>query len=263
MEEYKEYALDLAKRAGSILLEGFKSSKPIADRSVDLRKLVTKYDLESEKIIIGGIKRKYPRHNILSEEAGLMNRGSGYTWIIDPLDGTGNFTRKNPFFSISIALSYQNEIVLGIVYAPHLDEMYTAERGNGAFLNGSPISVSKAGNLNESSIVSCEGSDRSVLRSARLYHGIRPLVMDMRKLGSAAIESAWVACGRAEAYVATKINPWDVAAGIILVEEAGGKVTDFKGRRWDLKKSDLVLSNGLIHERLLGKINMTLESETL
>ena len=259
MEEYKEYALDLAKRVGSLLLEGFRSSAPIDDRSVDLRQLVTKYDLESEKIIISGIKRKYPRHNILSEEAGLINKGSSYTWIIDPLDGTGNFTRKNPFFSISIALSYQKEIVLGVVYAPFLDEIYIAERGKGAFLNGAPISVSTSGKLANSSIVSCEGSDRSVMRGVKLYHGIRPLVMDMRKLGSAAIESAWVASGRAEAYIATKINPWDVAAGVILVEEADGKVTDFKGKRWNLKKSDLILSNGLIHEQLLKKVKNSLQ----
>jgi len=256
----KEYAVELAKKAGTVLLQGFKSLAFIKNESKDPKQLVTKFDLESEKIIIGGIKKKYPHHNILSEEAGLINKGASYTWIVDPLDGTGNFTKKNPFFSISIALRYKKELILGIVYAPVLDELYATEKGKGAFLNNNTISVSTTHEINKSSIVSCEGSDRNIIRSTKLFRGIRPVVLDMRKLGSAAIESAWVACGRAEAYVVTKINPWDIAAGAILVEEAGGKVTDFKGRTWNLNKSDLILSNGKLHEELLVKINEGLKS---
>ena len=256
----KEYAVELAKRAGTALIQGFKSLAFIKNESKDPRHLVTKFDLESEKIIIGGIKRKYPHHNILSEEAGIINKGSYYTWIVDPLDGTGNFTKKNPFFSISIALRYKKELILGIVYVPVLDELYSGEKGKGAFLNNTPITVSSTKELNRSSIVSCEGSDKNIIRCAKLFREIRPLVLDMRKLGSAAIESAWVACGRAEAYIVTKINPWGIAAGVILVEEAGGKVTDFKGRSWSVNKSDPILSNGKIHEKLLVKINKGLKS---
>ena len=255
-----EYAVELTKKAGTILLQGFKSLAFIKNESKDPRHLVTKFDLESEKIIIGGIKRKYPHHNILSEEAGIINKGSYYTWIVDPLDGTGNFTKKNPFFSISIALQYKKEIILGVVYAPALGELYSGEKGKGAFLNNTQITVSSTKELNRSSIVSCEGSDRNIMRCVKLFRGIRPFVLDMRKLGSAAIESAWVACGRAEAYVVTKINPWDIAAGVILVKEAGGNVTDFKGRSWNLNKSDLILSNGKLHEELLVKINEGLKS---
>lgn len=256
----KEYAVELAKRAGTILLQGFKSLAFIKNESKDPRHLVTKFDLESEKIIIGGIERKYPHHNILSEEAGFTNKGASYTWIVDPLDGTGNFAKKNPFFSISIALQYKKEIILGVVYAPALGELYSGEKDKGAFLNNTPITVSSTKELNRSSIVSCEGSDKNITRHTKLFRGIRPIVLDMRKLGSAAIESAWVACGRAEAYVVTKINPWDIAAGVILVKEAGGNVTDFKGRSWNLNKSDLILSNGKLHEELLVKINEGLKS---
>jgi myo-inositol-1(or 4)-monophosphatase len=263
MEECKKYVVELAKKAGSFLLQGFKSTNPIRNQSKDPKYLVTKFDLESEKIIIGGIKKKYPRHNILSEEAGLIDNRSPYTWIVDPLDGTGNFTKKNPFFSISIALRYQKELILGVVYAPALDELYIAEKGKGAFLNNTPISVSSTQGLKKSSVVSCEGSDKKIIRSVRLFQIIRPFVLDMRKLGSAAIESAWVACGRADAYIVTKINPWDIAAGVILVEEAGGRVTDFKGRKWNLKKSDLILSNGKIHEQLLAKTKEGLERATV
>ena len=256
----KEYAVELAKRAGTVLLQGFKSLAFIKNESKDPRQLVTKFDLESEKIIIGGIERKYPHHNILSEEAGFINKGSNYTWIVDPLDGTGNFTKKNPFFSISIALLYKKELILGILYAPVLDELYTTERRKGAFLNNNTISVSTTHEVNKSSIVSCEGSDKNITRHTKLFRGIRPIVLDMRKLGSAAIESAWVACGRAEAYIVTKINPSDIAAGVILVKVAGGNVTDFKGRSWNFNKSDLILSNGKIHETLLVKINEGLKS---
>src|SRR3989304_10280167 len=151
-------------------------------------------------------------------------------------------------------------MALGIFYAPVLDELYATEKGKGAFLNNNTISVSTTHEINKSSIVSCDGSDRNIIRSTKLFRGIMPVVLDMRKLGSAAIKSAWVACGRAEAYVVKKINPWDIAAGAILVEEVGGNVTDFKGRSWNLNKSDLILSNGKLHEELLVKINEGLKS---
>jgi myo-inositol-1(or 4)-monophosphatase len=255
----KEYSAELAKKAGAILLKGFKSLPIIRIESKDPGHLVTKFDIESEKIIIGGIEKKYPTHNILSEEAGLIKKGSSYTWIVDPLDGTGNFIKKNPFFSISIALEHKKELILGIVYAPALDEFFIAEKGKGAFLNNNPISVSETQDISRSSIVSCEGSDIDIGRSAKLFREIRPIALDMRKLGSAAIESAWVACGRAEAYVVTKINPWDIAAGVILINEAGGKVTDFKGRSWNLNKSDLILTNGKIHKELIARVKEALQ----
>jgi myo-inositol-1(or 4)-monophosphatase len=254
----KGLAVELAKKAGSLLLQGFKSKARIGESKAPTH-LVTEFDLESERIIIGGIKKKYPGHSILSEEVGLIDNNSSYTWIIDPLDGTRNFTQKNPFFSISIALKHEKEILFGVVYAPVLDELFAAEKEQGAFLNGNPIPVSPNRGLQKSSIVMCEGSDRKIRRSVRLYQEIRPVSLDMKKLGSAAIESAWVSCGRAEAYITTKINPWDVAAGVLLVEEAGGKVTDFKGQRWNFEKSDLLFSNGKIHNQLLQKINNTLK----
>jgi myo-inositol-1(or 4)-monophosphatase len=254
----KEYAVELAEKAGASLLKGFKSLATTRIEAKDSRHLVTKFDLESEEIIIGGIKKKYPSHNILSEEAGLIKTGASYTWIVDPLDGTANFIKKNPFFSISIALTRKNELILGIVYAPALNEIFIAEKGKGAFLNNTPISVSETEELSGSYIVSCEGSDRDIVRSAKLFRKIRPVVLDMRKLGSAAIEAAWIACGRAEAYVVTKINPWDIAAGVILIKEACGKVTDFKGRSWNLNKSDLILSNGKINKQLVAKLKEAL-----
>jgi myo-inositol-1(or 4)-monophosphatase len=256
--EYKEHAIEIAKKAGSLLLDGFSSKTSISNQSSDPRHLVTRFDLESEKLIIDAIRKKYPEHNILSEETGYIDNKSHYTWIVDPLDGTRNFVSKNPFFSISIALLYKREIVIGVIYAPVLDELYTTEKGKGAFLNGHRVSVSEVKDIKKSFIVSCEGSDKRITRSVRLFQGIRPLVIDMRKLGSAALESAWVASGRAEAYVVTKINPWDIAAGILLVEEAGGRVTDFRGKKWNLKRSDLILSNGKIHDLLLSIVNRAL-----
>lgn len=253
----KEFSVGLAQKAGSLLLQGFKSRTRIVG-SKDPTHLVTEFDLESERIIIGGIKKKCPGHSVLSEEAGFIDQNSPYTWIVDPLDGTRNFTQKNPFFSISIALKHEDEILFGLVYAPALDELFIAEKGKGAFLNEVRISVSPTQELKKSSIVMCEGSDRKIIRSVKLYQELRPVSLDMKKLGSAAIESAWVSCGRAEAYITTRINPWDVAAGVLLVEEAGGRVTDFKGQMWNFKRSDLLFSNGEIHDRLLRRINNTL-----
>ena len=249
----KQLALDGAKKAGGVLLEGY---SPLGAAKLKGRgHLVTKYDLESERIIIEEIRKKHPDHNILAEESGFAGRGSPYTWIIDPLDGTGNFTRGNPFFSISIALSYQKELLLGLVYVPVLNELYVAEKGRGAYLNDEPISVSPKGEVGTSFFVACEGSEQDISRYVRLYSNIRPLSSEFRKLGSAAIECSWVASGRAEGYVTTKINPWDIAAGILLVEEAGGRVTDFEGKKWNFEQSDIIASNGKVHERLLGLVN--------
>ena len=146
---------------------------------------------------------------------------------------------------------HRGELLLGAIYAPAINEFYLAERGNGAYLNQRRIHVSETVDLGQSYLLYCEGGERDRLRTGSLIGKVYPEVMDMRKLGSAGLETAWVAAGKGEAYFTTKIEPWDVAPGVLLVQEAGGKVTDFEGNAWKLEKSDLLFSNGRVHSKML------------
>lgn len=197
------------------------------------------------------ILAKYPEHSILSEETGYLERDPRYLWIVDPLDGTGNFVNGNPLFSVSIAFMEDKKLKYGVIYFPISNEIFFAEEGKGAFLNRRRIEVSKINKLEKSYFVTCEGIERSKKRKAKLYSTIISKAVDIRKLGSGSLECAWVASGRAEAYLTFKVPPWDVAAGVLLVEEAGGKVSDFEGRKWSLRKCDFIASNSLIHNKVL------------
>ncbi len=247
-------AVYAAKKAGKALMKGY---SPLG---VALLKgkghEVTQYDLESERIIKGIIRKKYPSHNILAEESGYSEKGSDYTWLVDPLDGTRNYKRGSPFFSVSISVSKGNELVMGLVYVPYMNELYHAVKGKGAYINGKRIRVSANTDLSKSFIVSCEGTT-GIKRYAKIYAKIRPKTLDLVKLGSAAIECCWVAAGKADAYIVPKINLWDISAGVLIVEEAGGKVTDFNGRKWQLKPSDTLASNGRIHPELVRLLRGT------
>ncbi len=247
----KQFTIDTAKKAGQYLLQNFKKDKSLLKERGVAKDLSTKYDKESDRIIIEQIKSKYPDHNILTEESGEFNNNSNYTWIVDSLDGTSNFAAQNPFFSVSIALVKNNKPILGVVYAPFLDELFYAEEGKGAFRNNQKIKVSDINKLSSSYLVACEGGDKTNERLAQLHAKIHPTVKDMRKLGSAAIEGCFVASGRADAYFTLNIAPWDIAAAIIIVQEAGGKVTLFNGKEWTPKRQDVILSNGLVHEEII------------
>ena len=257
MENFKKILDDvrrITKEAGDFILKEFKKWQNKEAPSLDGKDIHIPADLASEKIIKKGLIKKYPDFNILAEESGFLNKKSDYTFIVDPLDGTNNFIRHNPFFSISVALVYKNEIISGIIYAPFLQEEFWAQKKYGAFANGKRITVSKNTKVEKSFIVACEGGEKDWHRTAKLYHKLLPETLEIRKLGSAALESAWVASGRADGYITTKIESWDVAAGVLLVQEAGGKVTNFFNKPWDLKKSDLIFSNAKIHKKLLNKV---------
>ena len=253
----KKFAISVAKKAGTFLLQNFRKDQGLVKKRGTAKELHLPYDIKSDKLIISEIKKKFPKHNLLTEESGFINNKSEYTWIIDPLDGSTNFARGNPFFAVSIALLKGNRLILGIVYAPFLKELYVAERGKGAYLNDKKLHVSRISKLSRSYFVSCEGGDATNRRIAKINALFHPLVKDMRKLGSAALESASVACARSEAYIVRQISPWDVAAGVLLVEEAGGKVTDFAGKTWMAKKSNVVFSNGKIHSQILRTVSKT------
>ena len=250
----KETAVEIAKETGKYLLDNFRKDDTLKQERGLSKEVTTKYDKECDKLIIERIRKEFPEHGLITEESGDMSSKSPFVWIVDSLDGSGNFASGNPFFSVSIALMKENELILGVVYAPFLQELYVAEKGKGATLNGHRIEVSNIEGLEKAYVVACEGGSKSNARMADVFSKIYPNVKDMRKLGSAAIECGFVASGRADAYVTLSIYPWDVAAGVLLVREAGGQVSDFEGAPWESRQSDVICSNGMVHKDILKKI---------
>ncbi len=157
----------------------------------------------------------------------------------------------NPLFAICLAVIHEGELIAGAVYAPVINELYLAERNNGAYLNHQKVHVSEVNDLDKSYLLYCEGGDKDRARTGSLLAQIYPKVLDIRKLGSAGLETAWVAAGKRDAYYATRIEPWDVAPGVLLVQEAGGKVSDFRSRLWRPETGDLLFSNGKLHPLIL------------
>jgi len=247
----REFIINLAKKAGDVLLGYFKSDQKLIALRSGAKDAATEYDKLVDKLIIEEIRKNYPNHSFLTEESGCRSADPDWLWIIDSLDGTGNFANQNPFFSVCIALVHKGDLFLGVIYAPAINEFYFAEKGKGAYLNEKQIRVSKINSLQGSYIFYCEGGERDRKRTRKILNKIYPGVTDIRKLGSAGLETAWVAAGRGEAYFTTKIEAWDVAPGVLLVSEAGGYVTDFKGRPWRSERSDLVFSNKRIHPEIL------------
>jgi len=250
----KELIGSLVRKAGNTLMKHFGRDWALLKERSTAKEAATKYDKEVDRLIVGEIKRYYPHHSLLTEESGFLQGDPDWLWIVDSLDGTGDFANFNPFFSVCIALMHKNELLLGTTYAPAIDEFYFAERGKGAYLNGRRIRVSDIADLSQSYILYCEGGEKDRTRTGKIVCGTYPHVMDMRKLGSAGLEIAWVAAGKGEAYFTTTIEPWDVAAGTLLIQEAGGEVTDFQGSPWKLQTGDLLFSNGKVHQKLLDLI---------
>ena len=247
----KEFMVNLAKKAGSVLMNYFQHDQELINLRSSAKEAATKYDKLVDQLIIENIRKTYPDHSLLTEESGHRAADPDWLWIIDSLDGTGNFANHNSFFSICLALMYEGELSLGIIYAPAINEFYLAERGKGAYLNQKRIRVSNIQKLQKSYLFYCEGGDKDRKRTGTILSKIYPQVMDIRKLGSAGLETAWVAAGRGEAYFTTKIEPWDIAPGVLLVSEAGGYVTDFKGNPWRKECGDFIFSNGEVHSTLL------------
>jgi myo-inositol-1(or 4)-monophosphatase len=252
----KKLAIFAAKKAGQRLLKEFKKLSLAKIKAKDKHDILTPADLESEKIILDLIQKKFPGHSILTEESSPKIKKSPFIWVIDPLDGTTNFAMKNPIWSIAISLWKNNKPLFGVVFAPAMNEFFVAETGKGACLNGQKIKVSKITKLQESLLTFCHGHcEQDIKRAIKLYQKFKLGGRDLRQLGSAAIEMGFVAAGRTESIMIPGANPWDVAAGTVLVREAGGRVTDFEGKDWNLKSKDMLASNGLIHNLLLKEIH--------
>lgn len=243
-------ASEAARLGGGILLDnlhGRLASQASAKLNFDF---VTEVDLLSEKAILDFIRRRHPSHRILAEESGESEAASEYLWIVDPLDGTTNYLRGLPVFSVSIALMKGDSLVAGAVFDPLRGELFHAERGGGAFLNGNPIKVS--GNAEEGKVLLATGFPfRAKHLSAPYFTSMAALFArcgDFRRAGSAALDLANVACGRLDGFWEVTLGRWDIAAGVLLVEEAGGRVSDIWGGPTHLQCGHIAASNGRIHE---------------
>lgn len=248
------FAMQTAREAGKILLEKFGRKISINDKSD--KNIVTEADLASEKYIVEQIKNTFPRHAILAEESGqtlVEGAASEYQWIIDPLDGTTNFAHGYPCFCVSIGLEKIGAgIVIGAIYDPTRDEMFAAERGQGATLNGRQIRVSEVDDLNRALLVT--GFPYDVRKRERFVELFGKFVLNaqaVRRDGSAAIDLAYIACGRFDGFWEEGLNAWDTAAGSLLVEEAGGRMTHYDGTSFNPHKPLMVASNGTVHESML------------
>jgi len=244
-----------ATESGKMIKE--RSAGQFAIQSKDsLNNLVTEVDHASEKLIMDIIREAFPDHHILTEESGDLPRDSGTKWIIDPIDGTVNFAHGIPLSCVSIAVEQEGVITMGAVYNPFIGEFFVAEKGKGATLNGQPISVSRKTSVMGSCLVT--GFPYKYPENEPLLETFGSFVrkgIPLRRLGSAAIDLCYVACGRFDGYYEFFLNPWDSAAGFLIVEEAGGKVTDFKGDPYSPYQEKILATNGLIHDELLAWIN--------
>lgn len=253
LPKIKKVAFRAVKKAGQYLFEEFQKRNSYFSHKNKIE-IVTSADKKAEKIILNLIRRNFPDHRILAEESGRLNWSSKspYLWLVDPLDGTTNFAFRHPLFCVSIALVYKREIILGVIFAPITNELYFVEKGKGVFLNDRKIKVSKKGQLNKTFLTSGYSSrDRDRKMILKLYSSLISKSEYHRDLGSCALELAYIAAGRLDGVVILGLRPFDAAAGVLMVKEAGGKVTNFQGQDWTIWDRYLVASNGLIHQELL------------
>ncbi len=248
-------AVGLAKEAG--LYQRSKLWTPLQIQHKGEIDLVTEVDQESEKILVGGLQRAFPEHDFLAEENLYQDRGKSHKWIIDPLDGTTNFAHGFPWFAVSMALEIEGEVVLGVVLHTMMDEIFTAVKGQGAYLNGVRLAVSPRSPLRGALLATGFPYDSATDRENNFAHFVnfQMSCRGIRRAGAAALDLAYVAAGRLDGFWECKLKPWDVAAGQLLVLEAGGRVTGYAGEPYSVYNHRIVAGNGLIHEEMLAMLN--------
>jgi len=248
--EFVPAMMEIARAAGALVMDHFhKRVKVEYKGDVDL---VTVADRQSEGLILKAIRARWPNHDVVGEEGARIETGSDYRWYVDPLDGTTNFAHGFPVFCISLALSYKDDRIAGVVFDPTRNEMFAAEKGGGAQLNEKAIQVSTVNRLSESLVATGFPSHkRHKNPNIFFYHQITLRSHGVRRAGSAALDLANVSCGRYDGFWEFNLNPWDTAAGVLLVQEAGGRVTRFDGAPFRLDSREVLASNGLIHQELI------------
>ena len=248
MASFVEAASTIAREAGALLMQ----HRGVAFELKGEFDLVTAADRASEKLVVSRLHALFPDHGIVAEEGGSAEKKSEYRWFVDPLDGTTNFAHGFPVWNTTLAVAKNDEVIAGVVFDPERNELFAAERGAGATLNGKKIQVSKATTL-EDALVSTGFPSRKRHQNINIhfYYQLAMLTHGVRRAGAAAIDLAWTACGRLEAFWEFGLNPWDMAAGTLLVEEAGGKVSGMRGEPLDLYGSTLLVDNGLLHAEII------------
>jgi len=250
MPDYLNAAGEIAREAGALLADLF--NQPLEISYKRRSDLVTEADRRSETLIVGRLRERFPDHAIVAEEGSNHRSSSEYCWYVDPLDGTTNYAHGFPVYCVTLGLAFRGEVIAGVVYDPTHNDTYTAERGAGAYLNNQRLRVSCAAKLSESLVATgfppfATNHDLNIqfyFRFTELSHGIR-------RAGSAALDLCCVAAGRFDGFWELKLNPWDKAAGTLLVTEAGGRVTDVRGGAFNLLGDDVFASNGLVHDQML------------
>jgi myo-inositol-1(or 4)-monophosphatase len=252
----KATLLKATQAGGKILQEYFNGTFQVNSKST-VNDLVTEADKKSEKAVIDTIREAFPDHYILSEEAGEISTASNTKWIIDPLDGTVNFAHGIPLCCVSIGVEQDGEMILGAVYNPFMNELFVAEKGKGATLNDKPIRVSAKAELASACLVTGFPYKWEEMENdpVEVFGRFIKQGLPVRRLGSAAIDLCWVACGRFDAFYEHYLNAWDSAAGYLIVQEAGGKVTDYAGQPYSPYQGKILASNGKFHDALLQAVN--------
>lgn len=255
MTELKDVLMLAAKEAGAIIKQYFQGDFNV-DNKDTINNLVTEVDTKAEAKIISVIKETFPEHSIISEEVGELLQKSEYKWIIDPIDGTVNFAHGIPICCVSIGLLHHDEMLMGAVYNPMMNELFFAEKGKGAYLNDKPIKVSEKSDFRKAFLVTGFPYKwpKTNEHPIKVFERIILEGLPVRRLGSAAIDLCWVACGRFDGFWEYNLNPWDVSAGYLIVLEAGGRVTDFSGSECTVFDKETLATNGLIHNSLLDAI---------
>ena len=248
-EDFLTPMQELAREAGGLLMADFGK---VAIEYKGEADLVTKADRASEKLIVEQIRQRWPKHDLIGEEGSRNETGSDYRWYVDPLDGTTNFAHGYPVFCVSMALEHKGERIAGVIFDPTRNDMFTAEKGSGATLNGNAIQVSKTRRLQESLIATGFPSHkRHKNPNIHFYHQLTLRSHGVRRAGSAALDLCYVACGRYDAFWEFNLNSWDTAAGVLIVQEAGGQVTNFSGGPFSIDSREVLASNTLLQQELL------------
>jgi len=260
IDEFAAEGTQIAKKAGQYLFERFHTDFAVRHKgTIDL---VTEVDIAAEEMIVTRLRQAFPDHSILAEENNNQTRSGFCTWVIDPLDGTTNYAHGFPFFSVSIGLEISGQLEFGVVCDPVRKELFTARRGAGAFCNGEPLSVSDTTSLDAGLLATGFPYDIRTSEENNLdnFGTFALQSQGLRRTGSAALDLSYVAAGRIDGFWEAKLNPWDCAAGFLLVAESGGLVTDYVGQPASIYKAEVVASNGRIHNQMLSVLKRTAEA---
>lgn len=250
-------AISAARQAGDIILRNAEQVHKLKITEKKLNDFCSEVDIQAEQVIINTINKNYPQHGIVAEESGNFNKNSDFVWIIDPLDGTKNYLHEFPFYAVSIAISHKNKIEHGVIYDPLRHECFTASRGQGARLNNQRIRVSTVSQLN-TSLISLNlhaNNPNAANKRKKIYENFACTTGGLRSTGSATLDLAYVASKRIDGCITQEMKPWDIAAGTLLIQEAGGFVSDIDGSDNYLSSGNILAANPKIHKQMLQTIN--------